>query len=577
MQVAIRSRPCLALDAVAAFYAQLEPLRDKSVFIALKKRQAALAEAERLECSDLTQKPLYGLLFAVKDNIDVEGMPTTAACPAFSYLPSQSAEVVKRLEAAGAIVVGKTNMDQFATGLVGVRSPFGIPQNALRPDLVPGGSSSGSAVAVAKRFVDFALGTDTAGSGRIPAGMNGIVGLKPTLGLISSTGVVPACRTLDTVSILARDVDLAFRVLQASTGYDAQDSFSRALPAPVMGGVPARLRIGVPAASQRQFFGDEAADAAYAADLVMLQNLGFEVVEIDFEPFHAVTRLLYEGPWLAERYAAIKPLIETDPFALLPVTRSIIAPARGLSAVETFEAIYRLSDLKRLIEPVMAGLDCLAVPTIPRFYTVSEVTDEPLALNVRLGTYTNFVNLLDLAAVSVPAGRRWDDLPSSLTFIAPGGSDGLLASLAQLVETREAPVPSPRRGAAGRIELAVTAGHLSGLLQNRELRDLGASFVRNAKTAPDYRLLAVLSDGKTIGGLAADGGMGSKIQTEVWALDASGFGRFAASLPLSLMLGSVILEDGTAVKAVFVAESAARTAEDVTRHGSWRAYLGWKD
>lgn len=436
MQVAVRSRPCFTLDAVTAFYAQLEPLRDRSVFIALKKRQAALAEAERLEGSDLSEKPLYGLLFAVKDNIDVEGMPTTAACPAFAYTPVQSAEVVKRLEAAGAIVVGKTNMDQFATGLVGVRSPFGIPQNALRPDLVPGGSSSGSAVAVAKGFVDFALGTDTAGSGRIPAGMNGVVGLKPTLGLISSTGVVPACRTLDTVSILTRDVDLAFRVLQVCAGYDEQDSFSRALPLPVMGDVPARPRIGVPASTQRQFFGDEAADAAYAADLVTLQNLGFDVVEIDFEPFHAVARLLYEGPWLAERYAAIKPLIEADPFALLPITRGIIAPARSLGAVETFEAIYKLSALKRMIEPVLADLDCLAVPTIPRFYTVSEVTDEPLLLNARLGTYTNFVNLLDLAAISLPVGQRLDGLPSSLTFIGPAGSDGLLASLARAVEQR---------------------------------------------------------------------------------------------------------------------------------------------
>ena len=436
MQVAVKSRPSFALDAVVAFYAQLEPLRDRSLFIALKSRQAALAEAERLEAGDLTKKPLYGLLFAVKDNIDVEGIPTTAACPAFSYMPSQSAEVVKRLEAAGAIVVGKTNMDQFATGLVGVRSPYGVPQNALRADLVPGGSSSGSAVAVAKGFVDFALGTDTAGSGRIPAGMNGIVGLKPSLGLISSTGVVPACRTVDTVSILSREVDLAFRVLQACAGYDETDSFSKALPFPLMGDVPARVRIGVPASSQRQFFGDKAADEAYAADLAMLETIGFDVVEIDFEPFHAVARLLYEGPWLAERYAVIKSLIETDPLALLPVTHSIIAPARNLSAVETFEAIYRLAALRRTIEPILAAFDCLAVPTIPRFYTVAEVADEPLLLNAHLGTYTNFVNLLDLAAISLPAGQRSDGLPSSVTFIGPAASDGLLASLARVVERR---------------------------------------------------------------------------------------------------------------------------------------------
>ncbi|WP_137130706.1 allophanate hydrolase [Rhizobium sp. FY34] len=436
MQLAVRFQPRYALDAVAAFYAQLEPMRDRSVFIAVKRRQAALAEAERLEGEDLSEKPLYGLLFAVKDNIDVEGMPTTAACPAFSYMPAQSAQVVKRLEEAGAIVVGKTNMDQFATGLVGVRSPYGIPQNALRADLVPGGSSSGSAVAVAKGFVDFALGTDTAGSGRVPAGMNGIVGLKPSLGLISSTGVVPACRTLDTVSILARDVDLAFRVLEVSAGYDAQDHFSRALPVPVLQRLPSRLRIGVPAAADRQFFGDEAAEAAYAADLALLQTLGYELVEIDFSPFHAVARLLYEGPWVAELYAAIRSLIENNPSALLPVTLSIIGPARNLSAVDAFEALYQLKALKRSIEPVMDSVDCLAVPTIPRFYRILEVAEEPLIHNANLGTYTNFVNLLDMAAITLPVGLRADGLPSSLTFISGAGRDGFLAALALRIERR---------------------------------------------------------------------------------------------------------------------------------------------
>lgn len=436
MKLAVRFQPRYALDAVSAFYAQLEPMRDRSVFIAVKRRQAALAEAERLESGDLTQKPLYGLLFAVKDNIDVEGIPTTAACPAFSYMPAQSAQVVKRLEEAGAIVVGKTNMDQFATGLVGVRSPYGIPQNALRADLVPGGSSSGSAVAVAKGFVDFALGTDTAGSGRVPAGMNGIVGLKPSLGLISSTGVVPACRTLDTVSILARDVDLAFQVLEVSAGYDAQDHFSRALPVPVLKSLPSCLRIGVPAVADRQFFGDEAAEAAYAADLALLQTLGYEVVEIDFSPFHAVARLLYEGPWVAERYAAIRALIESNPSALLPVTLSIIGPARSLSAVDAFEALYQLKALKRSIEPVMDSVDCLAVPTIPRFYSLLEIVEEPLIHNANLGTYTNFVNLLDMAAITLPVGLLADSLPSSLTFISGAGRDGFLAALALRIERR---------------------------------------------------------------------------------------------------------------------------------------------
>lgn len=418
--------------------AQLENLKSRTVFTALKRRELALAEAERMENDGGDTKPLFGLLFAVKDNIDVAGIPTTAACPTFAYMPERSAKVVERLEEAGAILVGKTNMDQFATGLVGVRSPFGVAPNALRTDLIPGGSSSGSAVAVARRFVDFSLGTDTAGSGRIPAGMNGIVGLKPSLGLISSAGVVPACRTLDTVSIFSRDVQTAFRVLQVIAAYDADDPFSRMAPSPALDAPKRQPKVGVPPASQRMFFGDDGAEAAFSADLEMLQSQGFEVVEVDFEPFHAVGRLLYEGPWVAERYAAIRTFIESNPAALLPVTFSVIGPAKSISAVETFEAMYRLKALRRQVEPVLAALDCLAVPTIPRFYRISEIAEEPLTYNANLGTYTNFVNLLDLAAITLPVGMRSDGLPSSVTFIGPAGSDGLLASLALRVEGRPA-------------------------------------------------------------------------------------------------------------------------------------------
>lgn len=438
MPSAVRSenyvRQALPTDTIG----QLENLRSRSIFTALKRRDLAMAEAERMEAGAGESKPLYGLLFAVKDNIDVEGIPTTAGCPTFAYMPERSANVVERLEQAGAILVGKTNMDQFATGLVGVRSPFGIAPNALRSDLIPGGSSSGSAVAVARGFVDFSLGTDTAGSGRIPAGMNGIVGLKPSLGLVSSTGVVPACRTLDTVSIFSRDVDIAFRVLQVIAGYDPDDPFSRHAPPPVLQEPRPRPKVGVPAAAQRLFFGDQVSEAAFAADLDMLQSLGFEVVELDFEPFHAVARLLYEGPWVAERYAAIRSFIESNPSALLPVTFSIISPAKTITAVETFEAMYRLQALKRQVEPVLQALDCLAVPTIPRFYRISEIAEEPLAHNANLGTYTNFVNLLDLAAITLPVGLRSDGLPSSLTFIGPAGHDGLLAALALRVEKRPA-------------------------------------------------------------------------------------------------------------------------------------------
>ncbi len=573
MRLAVRSSYFSARDAVVEFYDSAETLRDRSVFISLKKRERALAEAESLEGSDFSAKPLYGMLFAVKDNIDVVGMQTTAGCSAFAYDAQRSAAVVERLEAAGAILVGKTNMDQFATGLVGVRSPFGIPQNALRADLIPGGSSSGSAVAVARGFVDFALGTDTAGAGRVPAGMNGIVGLKPTLGLLPSTGVVPACRTLETVSVFARDVDFAFQVMNVCSGFDAKDPFSKRLPQPSIGSVPPRPRIGVPLVAQRQFFGDEASDRAYAADLESLEALGADIVEIDFEPFHAAARLLYEGPWLAERYVAIKALIEEHPSALLPVTFSIINEARNLGAIEAFEAFYQRAELKRHAELVLETLDCLAVPTIPRFYTMSDIAREPVTYNSNLGVYTNFVNLLDLAAITVPVGVRSDNLPSSLTFIGPAGSDGLLAAMARMAASHARPV-NPPRAVEGRIELVVIGPLLSGLPRNAELKGMGASFLRSTRTRPDYRLFAMPGTVPPRPGLLPVArGQGVGVEAEVWSLEPAAFGAMCANLAKPCTIGTVALADGTEVKGCLVDAAAVETAIDVSDYGSWRAFL----
>lgn len=415
--------------AVEAAFARLADWNDPACFIALRSREDALKRARALEAEGPRGRPLYGLTFAVKDNIDVAGLGTTAACPDFSYRPHQSAFVVARLEAAGAIAIGKTNLDQFATGLVGVRSPYGIPRNSLRADLIPGGSSSGSATSVGAGIVDFSLGTDTAGSGRIPAGLNGIVGLKPTLGLFSATGMVPACRTLDTISVFARSVELASRVASVAAGYDEADAYSRQLPSPALVPSTGALRIGVPAT--RYFFGDAAAEAAFVADLETLAGRGATLVELDFEPLHAVARLLYEGPWVAERYAATKPLIEEKPEALHPTTLKIIGGAKGLTAVAAFEAMYKLADLRRRTRPMIESVDALAVPTLPRAYTLADLEAEPVLYNSNLGTYTNFVNLLDLAAISVPVGTRSDGLPSSVTFIGRAGSDGRLAGYAE--------------------------------------------------------------------------------------------------------------------------------------------------
>jgi len=559
-------------EAVSRAYAALRSYDDPALFITLRPEAEVAQEATALEATGPAGRPLYGLVFAVKDNIDVAGLPTTAACPAFSYQPDHSSFVVERLARAGAIVIGKTNLDQFATGLVGVRSPYGVPRNALRADLIPGGSSSGSAVAVAAGIVDFALGTDTAGSGRIPAGMNGIVGLKPSLGLLSGSGMVPACRTLDTISVFARDVDTALRVTQAAAGYDHADAYSRQLPIPAAGAMPDTVRVGVPRPGQRRFFGDSAAETAFAADLDKLAAVGATIVEFDFEPLHAVARLLYEGPWVAERYAATKTLIESQPEALYPVTLKIISGANGLSAVSAFEAMYRLAELKRQTLPMLQSVDCLAVPTVPRMYTVAEVNADPVTLNSNLGTYTNFVNLLDLAAISVPVGTRSDGLPSSLTLVGRAGTDGALAAIgAELMGDSRA---MPLRAAAGRIEIAVVGAHLSGLPLNGELTALGGTFLRAAETTSDYRLYALPGTTPPKPGLLRVGkGMGAAIKVEIWSLDAAGFGSFVSRIPAPLGIGTVAFSDGTSAKGFLVEAEAVRDAKDITQSGGWKAFL----
>jgi allophanate hydrolase len=559
-------------DAVVRAYAAWRAYDDPACFISLKPEADALAEAEALEAAGPAGKPLYGLVFAVKDNIDAVGLPTTAACPAFAYEPRQSAFVVARLEAAGAIVLGKTNLDQFATGLVGVRSPYGVPRNTLRADLIPGGSSSGSAVSVAAGIVDFSLGTDTAGSGRIPAGMNGIVGIKPTLGLLSSTGMVPACRTLDTISVFARSVDLARRVTEIAAAYDEADAYSRKLPAPALGAAPTSFKVGISPPAQRKFFGDAAAEAAYAADLEKLAALGAELVELDFEPLHAVARLLYEGPWVAERYAATRQIVDTNPDALHPVTLKIIGGAKSLTAVGAFEAIYKLADLKRQTAPIFDRVDCLAVATVPRMYTVAEVEADPVTLNSNLGSYTNFVNLLDLAAISVPVGKRSDGLPSSLTLIGKAGSDGHLAAIGAAL--MDAAPNAPLRAPAGRIEIAAVGAHLAGLPLNHELTSLGGTYLRDVQTTSDYRFFALPNTTPPKPGmLRVAAGTGAGIKAEIWSLDPAGFGTFVSKIPAPLGIGTVTFTDGTSAKCFLAEAEALKGAEDISQHGGWKAFL----
>ncbi len=559
------------VEAVETAYATIALHGDDAIFITLRDREDALMAARKLQGEGAAGKSLFGLPFAVKDNIDVAGMPTTAACPQFAYTPEVSAHVVALLEKAGAIVIGKTNLDQFATGLVGVRSPYGVPKNTLSPDLVPGGSSSGSAVAVGAGIAAFSLGTDTAGSGRVPAALNGIAGLKPSLGLLSATGVVPACRTLDTISVFASNAADAAEVAAAASGFDAADFMSRRLPPAGIAAVPPVFRIGVPRKVDRQFFGDAIAENAYEADLERLAASGGDIREIDFTPFYDVARLLYEGPWVAERYHAVRGIIEQNPDAIHPVTRAIISGASKFNAVDAFDAMYRLAALRRAVEPVLNSIDVLAVPSIPTVYTVAEVLADPVRLNSNLGTYTNFVNLLDLAAFSVPAGLREDGLPSSLTLIGKAGSDALLAGLASLVETG---IATPATIPAQEIRLAVVGAHLSGMPLNHELTSRNASFIEATSTTSDYRLYALAGTVPPKPGLLrVEDGTGAEIALEVWSMSREAYGSFVAGIPAPLGIGTLRLKGGAAVQGFLVEAQAIRGAQDISAYKSWRVFV----
>jgi allophanate hydrolase len=571
-------------ETIARTYARIAAHNDPAMFISLRAERDAIAEAKALAAKGDTALPLYGVPFAVKDNIDVAGMRTTAACPDFAYTARADATCVVRLRAAGAIPIGKTNLDQFATGLVGVRSPYGVPRNTFHPKLIPGGSSSGSGVAVAAGLVPFALGTDTAGSGRVPAGLNNIVGLKPSLGMVSTAGLVPACRTLDCVSVFALTVDDAWTVLAAMAGPDIADPYTRNRPPGVLGPVP-NLRIGVPIKGERVFFGDQVSAAEFETAIARFARLGASIVEIDIEPFYETARLLYEGPWVAERYLAAQKLIASSPDSMHPVTREIILGGARPSATDAFAAFYKLEDLRRVRDHTFQRIDVLLVPTMPTVYTVEQVRADPIQLNSRLGTYTNFVNLLDLCGLALPASLRGDGIPFGVTLLGTGGHDALLASLGRVfhADTKlklgatgaSQPQLAPLHAApqSAEIALAVVGAHLSGMPLNGELKSFGARFLESAHTAPDYRLFALGGTPARPGLLRVAAGQGASIALEIWALPADGFGRFVAAIPAPLGIGTLTLSDGRAVKGFLVEAEGVAGARDVSGFGGWREFV----
>jgi allophanate hydrolase len=551
---------------------------DDHAWIHILDDEALRPYLARLDGESPASLPLYGVPFAIKDNIDLAGVPTTAACPEFAYVPEASARVVRRLLDAGAIPIGKTNLDQFATGLVGARSPYGATRNAFDPDYVSGGSSGGSAVAVAKGLVSFSLGTDTAGSGRVPAAFNNLVGIKPTRGLLSTSGVLPACRTLDCVTVFALDLPDARAVMAVAEGFDAEDPYARhAAPGP---GARDAFRFGIP--DRLEWFGDTDAQRIFDDAVTRLEKLGGQAVTLDFAPFDEAARLLYEGPWVAERYAAIEDFIATHPEALHPVTRAIIEPGRDASAVATFKAQYRLAALRRRADALLADLDLVMTPTAPTIYRLDEVEADPVRLNSRLGHYTNFMNLLDLAAVAVPGGFGSNGLPYGVTLFGPAFSDGALSVYGQrLHESLGLPLGATGRplqaaevpGASGYTKLVVCGAHMSGLPLNHQLTGREGRLLRQTRTAPCYRLYALPGGPPHRPGLVRQASGGAAIDVEVWELPTQHVGSFLKGIPAPLGLGTVALEDGTTETGFICEGYDIEGAEDITTLGGWRAFV----
>ncbi|POZ53913.1 allophanate hydrolase [Methylovulum psychrotolerans] len=554
--------------------ARVKDFKNHNIWISLYAESTLMAQAKKLEGLNPHDLPLYGIPFAVKDNIDCAGLPTTAACPGFSYLPATSAFAVQRLLDAGAVLIGKTNMDQFATGLTGTRSPepYGICKNALNPDYISGGSSSGSAVAVALSIVSFSLGTDTAGSGRVPAAFNNIVGLKPTRGLLSCSGVVPACKSLDCVSIFSPTLAEAEYLLDIVTAYDAHDSYARSdrqlLAADLS--ATAKLRFGVPKPEQLNFFGDAESQALFAQTVAKLQTLG-EVVAIDFQPFLEAAALLYEGPWVAERYAGIRPFIETHPEQLHPVILEILAAAKTKNAIAAFDALHRLQQLKRQTTTLLQGLSCIVVPTAPRIYRIEDVLADPIRLNSNLGYYTNYMNLLDLAAVAIPADFYANGLPFGITLFSTALSDNRLLTIAKRFAGISGQPPTPSNSRYQR--LAVCGAHLQGLPLNPQLLNLGARFYASTRTAAKYRLYALAIAPPERPGLVRDDHAGQSIDVEIWELPKENWANFISNIKSPLCIGSVEMLDGSCEYGFLCEPYPLDKSVDITQFGGWRNYL----
>jgi len=571
----------IQLEDLYALVEQFDRADPAWISIASKEQLTAQIDALK-KIENATTLALFGVPIAVKDNIDVAGFASTAAFKLFTDLKTQDAYVVQRLKQAGAIIVGKTNLDQFATGLVGTRSPFGAVQNTFNPDYVSGGSSSGSGSVVARGLVPIALGTDTAGSGRIPAAFNNIVGLKPTKGRFSNTGLLPACKSIDCISIFALTVADANDVALLMEGFDVQDSYSRVNPATAPAKLSEKLKLAIP--KQLEFFGDTQSADAFQQALLQLKNLGAEITEIDFSAFNQLASQLYQGSWVAERTAAVADLLETSAQDFDPTVLEIIQKGKQYSAVDTYRAEYLKQDLARNIQQTLAQFDALVVPSSPTIHTLAEMAEAPIENNSHFGTYTNFTNLADLSAIAVPAGFRADGLPFGITLIAPAWHDAALADFAQTWQQHlQLPLgainkkwPESSRAisapSAQHFRVAVVGAHLTGMPLNFQLTTRQAVHVETTTTSADYALFALPGTVPPKPGLARQD-EGQKIIVELWDIPKARFGEFVAEIPTPLGMGNVELADGRWVKGFICEPYGLNGAKNISEFGGWRAYI----
>ena len=581
LQAHYRSGTLAPTDVIREVYRRIRALQGNPIWINLIPEEESLVAAEAL--TDAAMAPLFGIPFAIKDNLDAARLPTTAGCPAFSYVAERDATVVKRLKSAGGILIGKTNLDQFATGLVGVRSPYGACSTVFHSEYISGGSSSGSAVAVAAGLLSFALGTDTAGSGRVPAAFNNIVGLKPTRGILSTEGLVRACRSLDCISLFCLTAEDAETVFSVAASYDQADCYSRHLPSAEH--LPSTYRIGIPAAHILGLV-DQGYRTLFMEAQQRLSSLEHTLIEVDVTPLLKTAHLLYGGPWVAERFAAVGEFVKEHREQVHPVVHDIIMGGEKYSAVDAFNALYALEEFRQQASIVWNAVDILLLPTVPDIYRIEEIENDPVALNSRLGTFTNFVNLLDLAAIALPAGFRADGLPFGVTFIGQTFSDRLLIALSKSYLGSLQPslggtgqpypqVPGTDRPAnSDRMMIAVVGAHLSGEPLNHQLTDRDARFIRRAKTAPSYQLFALPGTSPPKPGLVRVGAeVGRSIDLEVWELPVAEFGNLLKDVPSPLTIGMLHLSDGRVVKGFLCEEVAVQDALNISEFGGWKAYL----